>query len=252
MFVFSNPGLIVDDCDGYESRRLLIADHPLDLSLIDVKSRFRPKFIPREQDMTCGGWMRWHPLKRLHKLPPYGDGMYPAVANKVDFWPDGNSKSGNASCIFKGKAKRHNALVALKKQRTGNFFGYNRHPWSLGSLENAQAELIRSGSSTCSAFSCLQLSVHKIGLPEHDPGLTTRNPTLDQQNDKRRYTDDLGNVIILVIGGAALFIGLFELLTWLGYRRISTSKQIGPMCLNRAKPDQGNQTSNCKDGSNNL
>ena len=96
-------------------------------------------------------------------------------------------------------------------------------------------------------FSDVGLTLVNVGLLAHETGLTAGNPALRQQDYKRRYADNLGNVVILVLGSAAAFIGLFELLAWLEYRRMSRGNHVGVMSLNDAKPDQGSQPSNRQD-----
>jgi len=98
----------------------------------------------------------------------------------------------------------------------------------------------------------LALPISDVGLPAHETGLPTGNPALEHQNQKRRYTDNLGNVIILVIGGAAAFIALFELFAWMEYRRMSSGKPVGVVGLKDTKCDQCDQENNRQDDSDNL
>ncbi len=112
-------------------------------------------------------------------------------------------------------------------------------------------------SGTGRAFGCFQLPIHEFGLPiinvslaAHEAGLPAKNQALPEQDHKRSYTDNLGDVILLVIGGSLLFYGLFELFAWLSYRNLSSRKHVSPVGLQNAKPNQRTQGHNCQGSSN--
>ena len=152
-------------------------------------------------------------------------------------------------------------LAICDLDRPGNLHGHS-HPSSFNGEADVTLTSHDFSLSLCDVgltvadlalpFSDLSLTLVDVGLLAHETGLTARNPALHQQDDKRRYTDNLGNVVILIIGSAATFVGLFKLVAWLGYRRMSSSKQVGVIGLENTKPDQSSQVRNCKKGSDNL
>jgi len=254
-----NPGMIMNNRNDHDRGGLSVVNNPFELLSGDVKRCLARELVAGEQYVPWSGRALGHSLKQFQEFPADVSRAYAAIVDEVHLWHNRDGESWKVSGILEAKFKRDGAFIVLELEWTRNFFGRDGNPWSLGGVVSLQTKCVGSASGVGGAFSRFQLPIHKaglavvnVGLLAHESGLPTGDQALKQQNQKRRYTDNLGNVIILVIGGAAAFYALFELVAWLEYRRMSSSKLIGTVRLKDAKPDQRAHASNRQDGSDTM